>query len=239
MATDVKNDASLGASLTSAFCISATVTEDSKGTNTLTDNNTVTSVAGKQDDAVDFESTASEYLSIADGSQTGLDLDTGSFSVAVWVKPETISLGYSGEIVSKHGANATGWFFQQLTSGVVRFVNDGSTPVTTGASTTSTGVWSHIVVTYDGTNLRMYFDGSLVGGPTSASNPTADTSDFRISSSSNNPTRYYDGVVNQVLIYSKNLTSTNVTDLYNSGTGIPWEVAATNAVKSINGLSNV
>jgi len=64
--------------------------------NTLTDNNTVDSSADSQEGSrsADFESTNSEYLSIADASQSNLDI-TGDMTVAAWIKAETITNGAS------------------------------------------------------------------------------------------------------------------------------------------------
>lgn len=45
---------------------------DSKGANHLTDNNTVTSAAGKLGDAADFESSNSERLTLADNADMSL-----------------------------------------------------------------------------------------------------------------------------------------------------------------------
>lgn len=60
--------------------------------NDLTDNNTVTSGVGKFSNAADFELSTSEYLSIADASQTGLDI-TGNLSMSMWVNVESAPSG--------------------------------------------------------------------------------------------------------------------------------------------------
>jgi len=60
--------------------------------NDLTDNNTVGSSVGILGNACDFVSASTEYLSITDGDQSGLESDI--FSFGVWLKPgdETTSM---------------------------------------------------------------------------------------------------------------------------------------------------
>src|SRR3990167_8248201 len=60
---------------------------DSKSTNDLTDNNTVTQAVGKVANAAQFTSANSEYLSIGDT----LDLSTGDidFTISGWMYPDS------------------------------------------------------------------------------------------------------------------------------------------------------
>jgi len=71
----------------------------SDNANTLQDNNTVLYGVGKIGNAADFELTNSEYLSITDALQTGLDI-TGEITICTWIKPETV--GTPQAIVSKY-----------------------------------------------------------------------------------------------------------------------------------------
>src|SRR5262252_1520277 len=71
---------------------------DTKGTNTLTDNNTVTSTTGIINNAASFAAASSEYLSLASNAtvQTG-DID---FTITAWVKMTT-KAALAGHIVAK------------------------------------------------------------------------------------------------------------------------------------------
>jgi len=63
---------------------------DSHSTNDLDDTNNVTQdTSGKQGNAADFEESDSEFLSIVNGDQTGLDFTT-DFSFSLWVKLEQL-----------------------------------------------------------------------------------------------------------------------------------------------------
>ena len=87
---DVKNNISLPTSLVSYYELEETSGEraDSHGSDTLTDNNTVTSGTGIQGDAAVFVSTNSEYL-----SDTTHSAPTGGNprSFSCWVKSSTNS----------------------------------------------------------------------------------------------------------------------------------------------------
>jgi hypothetical protein len=78
---------------------------DAVGSNTLTDNNTVTSNADIPTSgfarSAEFTSANSEYLSITDASQSGLD-PAASFSFSVFVKRKTNNVAQG--IVGKLGS---------------------------------------------------------------------------------------------------------------------------------------
>lgn len=62
---------------------------DSVGSNTLTNVNSVVYATAKLNKGADLERSSSQYLSIADGSQSGLDI-TGNISVSAWIKIESL-----------------------------------------------------------------------------------------------------------------------------------------------------
>lgn len=73
---------------------------DSTGNNnTLSDTNTVASAAGKFGLGADFERNNSEYFTLADGSQTGLDL-AGDFTLSFSINFET--LGIAQTLIRKY-----------------------------------------------------------------------------------------------------------------------------------------
>ena len=70
---------------------SGTRYDETTNDNDLTDNATVLYGTGKIGNAADFELATSEYLSITDAAQTGLDI-TGEITIACWIKPESINI---------------------------------------------------------------------------------------------------------------------------------------------------
>jgi len=205
---------------------------DSHGSNDLTDNNTVGQATGIQGNGADFEDSNSEYLSITDASQSGLGL-TGDFTISAWVKPESILPGDGNRpIVDKNNCYSlrlerfTGTFNNNIvliiwgTSGICRF-----------KSTTqlSVGTWYHIVASFDASasSMEIYINGTEEGVSvnTGATNVRTLTEFFSIGGTDYMPFDSFDGIIDEVGVWNRILTSSEATALYNSGAGIPYEAA--------------
>lgn len=245
-ATDVKNDANLSTSLVSYWELeeASGTRVDSHGSNDLTDNNTVLSATGIQGTGADFETTNSEYLSITDAAQSGLDL-TASQSYSFWVKFE--SLPTSGNLMNL----ANKWTGGTDRSFLIDLYNNGGTTslrfilYNSSASTASyvwtpsTGTWYHIVAVYDGPNTDsfLYVDGSQVASDTSSLSSVKNSNSDFVIGSQNGSFWYFDGVIDEFGVWSKPLTSTEITDLYNSGSGIPYDAGGGGGVTFIPRVS--
>lgn len=81
----------------------------------------------------------------------------------------------------------------------------------------STG-WHLLTGTYDGTYLKIYYDGVLKDTATDTTT-TITSENFQIGRDRNLP-RYWKGSIDQVLIFNRSLNSTEVEQLYNSGVGL-------------------
>lgn len=231
-ATDVKNDANLSASLVSYWELEEASGDriDSHGSNDLTDNNTVTSATGKQGDAANFVASNSEYLSIADNASLSI---TGDISMAMWLKMD-IGGTYRYVLTKTDGNSQGGYSFVIINTNKIQWsVTETSGYVTYSrrrtTATLSTGTWYHIVCTFkasDGT-MTIYIDGSnITAFDQNVNNARAiydSTHPFHVGAGSTFGAPV-DGLVDEVGIWSKVLTQAEVTDLYNSGSGIPYDV---------------
>ena len=82
------------------------------------------------------------------------------------------------------------------------------------SGTVQKNVWKHYAMTYDGSTVKSYIDGSLVdSGSLTLSNTVGTITSIQLGLSSG--TRYLNGAIDQVRIFSSALTSTQVTKLYN------------------------
>jgi len=102
---------------------------------------------------------------------------------------------------------------------------------TRNSATLSTGAWHHLVATYDGSKtvggMKIYIDGSSqaltdisFGGTYAGMNNTASKvyiGGFADASPS------FNGIIDEVGIWSKVLTQAEVTSLYNSGSGLSYD----------------
>jgi len=206
---------------------------DSHGSNTLTDNNTVGSATGIINNGADFEDANSEYLSIADASQTGLDL-TGDRSFQFWVKPETTPSGGAGmAMIYKWGASQQQYgliYVDVAGTRKIRFIGyntcGGSNlnhDWTTGDLSTS--AFTHVVLTYTVSNsdaelwINNVSQGIVDAGFTGGANCTGQ---FSISSLGSGIQWYWDGIIDEVGVWSKVLSSTEIGQLYNGGAGLAY-----------------
>jgi len=205
---------------------------DSHGSNNLTDNNTVLSATGVISNGADFEDTNSEYLNITDASQTGLDL-TGNRSFSLWVKPETTPSSGNGMAMFYKwgGSQAQYGFIYADVSGTkrLRFLGyntcGGSNINHDWTHTLSTSVFTHLVLTYTQSNsdAELWINGVSQGivdaGFTGGQNCTGA---FSISSLGSGIQWYWDGVIDEVGVWSKVLSSGEIGELYNAGAGFAY-----------------
>ena len=160
---------------------------------------------------------------------------TDSFSVSFWVSTTSSAQTY---ILSKVGAATAyqGWGVILASSGKVRLylVSDDSTSnsiIVESDVVINDGVWHHVLICYGGTStaagVTMYIDGAVVSTPTVVNdNLTAtilNSVSFNISGRTDGST-VFTGSLDEVSIYDAELTSGDVTSIYNSGT--PTDLAA-------------
>lgn len=212
---------------------------DSHGTNHLTDNNTVLYATGVQGNGADFEDANSEYLNIADGSQSGLDL-TGDRSFSLWVKPETTPTGGAGmAFFYKWAASQQQYgmiYVDVAGTKKIRFIGyqtcGGSNinyDFTTGALSTS--AMTHVVLRFDAVGhasgdgtAELWINGVSQGTVTSASFTGGQncTGTFSLSSLGSGIQWYWDGIMDEVGVWSKWLSDAEISELYNSGAGLTY-----------------
>jgi len=205
---------------------------DSHGDNDLTDNNTVGYVAGRVGNACDFQRANTEYLSIADASQSGLDFTT-DVSLSFWVKKSGDDNAQQS-LISKdtNGANNTrSYNFTYNDNGtpsitVDQFPTGYAYPNYYSAyySVTFTdATWEHYVITIDtdlaGTSNKFYIykNGSGLGYFTVGDGNGATSFQNTGSSFVIGYTSFlgaFDGALDEISIWNTILSSDDVTELF-------------------------
>ena len=214
--------------------------------NDLSDVNTVGSAVGKIGQAADFEYSNSEYLTITDASQTGLDINS-DFSMSAWIKFESLptTAGQDAGVMAKFSSSgnnrAYGWYFKgedankmavfitpSGASGNRIFVQTSASMVTTG----ELGTWHHYGVSFDLSSgaVVFYKDGSAVSQSTNNAgtvNSIQNNSlDFRIGHMNQAGAQHIDAIIDECTVTSDIITSGEFSTIYNSGDGIPYAEAA-------------
>ena len=214
---------------------SGNAADSSGNSNTLTNNNTVTYSTGKINNGADFESSSSQSFSIADASQTGLDL-SGDCSFAGWVKFESFTS--ENTIFAKTDSNtARSYVVRVLSSGDGYLLNaecygDGTTSNRRGANsnaafTTTTGTWYHFAATFDvdtGTWV-FYKNGAVIASTASNAGTVASiynsSNKFQMGANNSSGTddRFFDGMMDEMGVWSRTLNQFEVSALYYGSTG--------------------
>jgi len=173
--------------------------------------------------SVDLESSSQQYARVT--SNEGL---TGNVTFSVWFNAESsVAAGNFGLVYQSESTNDVAYHIRILSGDITFYrekTNSGGTTISY-TPTINTGTWYHVMGTYDGTNLRLYWNGSLVAGPTAASGAGASGGgDCLIvgayDSTSNgtcpaNTGATFDGKIDAVVTYASALTGTDLTNLYN------------------------
>lgn len=185
-------------------------------TNNLT-NSGVSFVAAKVNNGADCESTESDYLYGGDI----LDITTGQFSFFCWVKVE--SFPANGWIVGKdHDTQGREYAFGVDSTSKLNLQVAGVGSIADSNTALSTGTWYNVGVTFDdATNAVTYFLNGVADGTTTNSGALSNvTASFNVGRRSYTGYEgYFDGIIDELGIWGKILSSTEITDLYNSGSG--------------------
>ncbi len=213
---------------------------DAHGTNDLSNNSTgsgvTSSASGKISNCADFEDSSSERLTSSNDPGVGTNED---WSLAFWVNLETNSQ-YQWPFYSGAGGNPG--FGVRLENDNKIFVQFGSNTDqskfrTTSAQVSSTGTWYHIVVTCDISvpSATVYVNGSSVA----VTNVDTTCTNFNAYAGTEigaaGGGQYLDGLLDEVSLYNTILTSGDVSELYNSGSGISYADTGTDRIFSSSG----
>ena len=178
---------------------------------------TATLTTGKLGNAFDFPG-VSEYIDLGDRGDIGA---SESYAVSLWFNSDSISTtDYLIDMSDAVAGNPT-WVLQTFTDSKLYFtVHDGVNPaVQVGtANSFSSSTWYHVVLLVDRSTdlIQIYVDGNLEGQASILGLGGFDNSQFSLGKRA---TTYYNGKIDDVATWKRVLTPTEISNLYNSGTG--------------------
>ncbi|MFG2037519.1 LamG-like jellyroll fold domain-containing protein [Dactylosporangium sp. NPDC048998] len=186
---------------------SGTTVTDSSGNNNTGTITGATWVTGKYGGALSFNGT-SDIVRIP--ASATLTPSTG-LTLAAWIQPTGTQNGWRTVMQKENDA----WFLNASNStgplypagGIT--TTTGSTAYCSGTSASPLNTWTHIALTYDGTNLRLYVNGvqvstkAISGGLQQTSNP--------LSIGGNAPYgEYFKGLIDEARVYNRALTQAEI-----------------------------
>jgi glucose/arabinose dehydrogenase/PKD repeat protein len=185
----------------------ATSVDFSGNSNTLTLNGSGWWPAGRYGNGLSFD--GSTYASAAD--KNSLDL-TGAGTIEAWVNPTTLTNYHS--VIAKGNANDTAahnYAMEIIPGRIVQCsVGNGSAGQVVNGGTIPTGAFHHLACTWDGSTLSVYIDGILSNSTSQTTNASGNTSALYIGQYGGNTDRW-NGIIDEIRIYSKALTSQEIT----------------------------
>ncbi len=164
------------------------------------------------DDFIDFDGTDD---SVNFGNVYNL---SGSFSIEAWIKPSAISNSVKTIISKRDASNLSTGYDLRLVNGTVSFNANGSSITANGITASR---WYHIAVTYNGTQYKLYVDGidrNTRTGPIPSAN-NYNTLLGAMARSSNTPTNYYSGWMDELRIWNTSLSAAQIRQMMNQEIG--------------------
>ncbi len=158
-----------------------------------------------------------------------------AWSINMWIDPDTLDANARNYFMYYIDGNN---YFQILNlNGGIRLLAKrlGSLYLNwyPDTGTFTTGSYQMLTVTWDGTNFKIYADGTYINGATTSywleDLATGGTTFIGTPTDTASATSRYDGDIDELSMYDSALTTNNITDLYASGSGLqyPFSVAAT------------
>ena len=144
---------------------------------------------------------------------------------SVWVKPTLGNTTVLSRVSSSTSTSAFVYQFPLVASGeVVMQIGDTTRRARTGSTLLTDGVWSHILVCYDGTlangsKTKIFINGvdSTDSDSTTATSLVNANYPLSIGRRDQTPTYYYDGKIDEVAIWSATDLRNDAVTIYNSG----------------------
>ena len=208
---------------------------DFMGRNNGTNNGAVQIANGKFAKAMNF--TGTSYINVLDAGTSSLDL-VSNFSISLWVNPATIS---------NCGAAPTCTLLNKETSYEFGIDNTGNIEwalYTAGnwewhqtAATAPVGTWTHLTMIYNGSYVTFYKNGLSVGSIADPEGGLLGTNndDLKIGARGGDAAAwgYYNGSIDDVLIFNRSITAAEALSLYNASKLQHGSISLTNGTHNL------
>jgi hypothetical protein len=208
---------------------SGNAADSSGGGFNLTNNNTATFATGKINNALSLVLASGQSQS---STAVGLAV-TGNFTIQAWYKPTAAGLSAADCYIVFRWDGASNRNYQLIYEPGTHntFIGFGGNNYGNTSVTMTAGTWYHIVATYDGSNVHIYINNTDGGAVAATINPaSAGTQTFFVGNITvaGSTTNGCDGLIDEVAVWTRALSSTEVSQLYNSGNGFQYPFSTGN-----------
>ena len=176
--------------------------------------------SNKADSAYSFDG-VNDYISVADGSSFNF---TNNLSLSLWVNPGSSQSNSHAGLIDKshcHVSNdgiAKSWVIQQSGDNTNAFWfihNKNNTSYASSTVGLEANTWNHILVSKENGKVKFYKNGVLVSEDQNTVSSIETNGDLPlIIGSVNNCNRFFNGMIDDIRIYNRVLSESEVKSLY-------------------------
>ncbi|MCK5612722.1 LamG domain-containing protein [Candidatus Pacearchaeota archaeon] len=189
--------------------------------------NSATVPGGYSGTSRDFEDGDTEGLVHADGGSTDISGADQALTLAAWIKYEA-NPDSDDAIINKYyvvgNERQYKISFRNSDSAVVGYISNDGTAFSKaiGGTDINDTNWHHVALVYNDIDIRIYLDGSLDSN--GADNPKAHTTgiyngtaQFNVGSNVDASAEYFDGLIDEVIVFDRALSAAEILYIYNNG----------------------
>lgn len=199
---------------------------DAVGSLTLTNfNNTPFVTSDIAGNAADIETANQHYFGTTNDLVTSAP---SAYSACAWFNLESVPPGESANdtILISYDTNLVFQLYYFYDNGTLQLrydhgAGDGNGRLAIHNEDLQTGTWHHTCGTWDGSNMTLYLDGSSVATQNASGIASGVTSGTQIGASFG-PSGLFDGKIDEVGFWTRELSASEITQLFNGGSGLQY-----------------
>jgi hypothetical protein len=165
-------------------------------------------VSGKIGGALRFDG-INDWVTVADAGD--LDLSSG-MTLEAWVNPSVVG-GWQTVLLKEGAGNMAYELYSNIDAArpAAYFTTaGGAIRAVTGAATLAANTWTHIATTYDGANMRLYVNGSLVRTAARTGAILATDGPLHIGGNEVWGGEWFSGLLDEVRVYNRALSASEI-----------------------------
>lgn len=213
---------------------------DAHGSNPGTINGATYTASGKINGAYDYDG-SNDYIQFSTTM-----LGTGDKTITFWIN---FDLHKNFNTIMTNAANGLssaddGLSCYGVVGGTITFyVGNGATAnqylQVTSSTTFTTGTWYFIALRQSGTTLEIFVNGSSDASSSTTSGSETSTSTNMVIGRRNSASDHnFNGKLDEIAYWNAAKSNTDISDLYNSGSGLAYPFGATGWTGKINGVTD-
>lgn len=187
--------------------------------------------------AFNFDSDSNQGVSVPNDPSQNIQ---GSFSVEAWINPATFP-NLAPHIIENRDLTSTSFWLLAVgngtSDGLLHLnINNARTPSTVPGSI-PLNEWTHVAFTHNGNSgtIRLYINGQVALIDEGVPQTTSSTGPLTIGRRGIDTIRDYDGLIDEISLYHRELSTNEVAAIYNAGTAGKCKPTATTPPSGIVG----